>query len=170
MRKPWQWPWALWLRLLPCQLVAWLMMTAVAYKKHCADITLPGLMENINNVVVIWNALRPENKHRGSSVNSISCGRFFFSFFPPFQCCLSPDSLSNVRSQLRKGGCAQGDCCHSGRQCHFTGQRLETKTSQVCHHGHDAMSVELPLTIRSSKAEAGRDKKESLWGTPSKRH
>lgn len=100
MRKQWQWPWAPWLRLLPCQLVAWLKKTTVAYQKHCADITLPDLMENINNLVGIWNALRPENKHRGSSVNWISYWRFFSLLPPHFQCCLSPVILSNV-SQKR---------------------------------------------------------------------
>lgn len=88
MRKQRQWPWAPWLRLLPHQLVAWLKTTVA--EEHCADITLPGLMENINTSAVICNALRPENKHRGSSVNGISCGRFFSFLSPLFSAVWAP--------------------------------------------------------------------------------
>lgn len=113
MRKQRQWPWAPWLRLLPGQLVAWLK-TTVAYQKHCADITLPGLMENINTSAVICNALRPENKHRGSSVNWISCGGIFFLFFPSFSVLSQPRHFIKCKSKEKfiKGFFFIQSCSH----------------------------------------------------------
>lgn len=76
MRKQWKWPWVSWLKLITCQLVVRLIKTIVA------DITLFCLMKNINNLVVLWNILRHENKHEPrKEFGEFLLGFFFFLFF-----------------------------------------------------------------------------------------
>lgn len=190
MRKQWKWPWVLWLKLIPCQLVVRLIKTDVA------DVALLCLMENINNLVVLWNTLRHENKQKGSPVTS--CWRCFclFYFSPSLQCYLSPGILIqctweavcwNVRLKVnspdrwqgllpspgkveRKSASAQGDRTilqdrkRRPNKCQGNGQGRDTNRSWTSTHHQFVLRQRLDAVQESQRSAA------SDWGTPSTVH